>query len=158
MEIRKARKEDLEDVCRLGLMLLKHHSGFRRYYSVISDSKKRKGIQMRYFTKELKKRNSLFLVLSGGGRILGYSIAKIEKNPPLLKEKRYGSFAEVFIEEAFRGRGFGTKLARMSKEWLKTRGIARMAVDFDASNQEAEKYYRRMGFVPFQNRYEKHIR
>lgn len=158
MKIRKAKKDDLNQICELGYRLLKFHCRFRRYYTPISDAKERKKGQMRYFTKELKKRNSLFLVLDDDGKVAGYSIARIEKDPPVLKDRLHGNFAEIFIDDDYQGRGHGSQLIRMSLDWFRKRGVKRAIVDYDASNQCAEGFYRKAGFRPFQNRLEAYLK
>lgn len=158
MEVRKAKKEDIPTIIDLGHELLKHHHRYRRYYEPLSDSKEREKAQKTYYEKMLKARNSLFLVVEDACEVVGYSISKIEKNPPVLKEKSYGSLGEIYIDYDYRGKGLGTMLVRESMKWLKKRGIKRVIVDYDAKNKWAENLYRKAGFRPFQNKYEVYLK
>ncbi|MBU0532191.1 GNAT family N-acetyltransferase, partial [Candidatus Micrarchaeota archaeon] len=143
MKIRKAKKDDIGAICELGYKLLKCHCQFRKYYTPISNSKKRKKIQKKYFSDQLNKRNSLFLVLEDNGKVVGYSIAKIEKDPPILAEPKKGNFAEIYIDTGCRGRGGGRQLLKQTMKWFKRRKIKRVIVDYDAKNLEGEKFYKR---------------
>lgn len=154
MEIRRAKKEDLEEIFRLGFKLLKYHTKYNDYYRPVKNLKEFKSGQRKYFTEQLKKRNSLFLVLDDGGKLAGYSIAKITKNPPVLKDKIRGEFAEIFIDEKYRGKGWGKKLLETSLAWLKKKKIRQIIVKYDAKNGWAENLYKQAGFRPFQNEYE----
>jgi ribosomal protein S18 acetylase RimI-like enzyme len=158
MKIRKAKKDDLDEICVLGLKLLKHHMRFRKYYTPIKDSKKRKKIQKKYFSDEIKKRNSLFLVLVSDGNIVGYSIAKIGKDPNIIAESVRGDLAEIYVDKEHRDQGWGTKLLQESLRWFKSRKIKRLIVKYDVKNKWAEKVYTKAGFRPFQNEYEKYLK
>jgi len=154
MEIRKAKKTDLEGIFELGFKLLKYHTQYNDYYKPVKSKKEFKKGQKKYFTEQLKKRNSLFLVLDDDGKLAGYSIAKITKNPPVLKEKRRGEFAEIFIDDKYRGKNWGKKLLETSLAWLKKKKIHQVVVKYDAKNGWAENLYKKAGFHPFQNEYE----
>lgn len=158
MKIRKAKKEDIPAVVELGHELLKHHHRYREYYEPVSNSKEREKAQRKYYEKMLKARNSLFLVAEDVGEVVGYSITKIEKNPPVLKEKLYGNFGEIYIDYDYRGKELGTMLVEESMRWLKKKKINRVIVDYDAKNKWAENLYRKAGFTPFQNKYEVYLK
>jgi GNAT superfamily N-acetyltransferase len=154
MEIRRAKKADLEEIFRLGYKLLKYHTQYNVYYRPVKNLREFKKGQRKYFTGQLKKRNSLFLVLDNDGKLAGYSIAKITKNPPVLKDKIRGEFAEIFIDEKYRGKGWGKKLLETSLAWLGKKKIRQIIVKYDAKNGWAENLYTQAGFRPFQNEYE----
>ncbi len=154
MEIRKAKKSDLEEIFALGFKLLKYHTQYNDYYQPVKNLKEFKKGQRKYFTEQLKKRNSYFLVLDDDGKIVGYSIAKVTANPPVLKDKMRGEFAEIFIDEKYRGKNWGNKLLEQSLAWLSKKKIRQIIVKYDAKNDWAENLYKQAGFHPFQNEYE----
>ncbi|MBU0527793.1 GNAT family N-acetyltransferase [Candidatus Micrarchaeota archaeon] len=154
MEIRKAKKSDLEEIFALGFKLLKYHMQYNDYYKPVKSKKEFKSGQKKYFTEQLQKRNSLFLVLDDDGKLAGYSIAKVTANPPVLREKKRGEFAEIFIDEKYRGKGWGSKMLEYSLAWLSKKKIRQIVVKYDAKNQWAENLYKDAGFSPFQNEYE----
>lgn len=154
MEIRRAKGPDLDQIFTLGYKLLEYHTRYNEYYRPVRLKKEFRKGQRKYFTEQLKKRNSLFLVLEDEGKLVGYSIAKITANPPVLKERRRGEFGEIFIDERYRGQKWGRKLLEVSLEWLKKRKIRQVVVKYDAKNIWAENLYKKAGFRPFQNEYE----
>lgn len=158
MKIRKAKESDLDQLCELGYKLLMHHSRYRKYYLPVSDDKKRIRLQKKYYKSEMKSRNTFFLVIDDGGRLAGYSIAKIEKDPPVLENRIKGNFAEIFIDKKYQGRGWGTKLLEKSLEWFRKRKVGRAIVAYDAKNQGAEDFYKKTDFKPFQNQYEIYLK
>jgi len=158
MKIRRAKESDIEQICELGFKLLKYHTKFRKYYHPIKDSTKRKRLQRKYFRTEMKRRNGLFLVIDDEGKIAGYSISKIEKDPPILLNYLKGTFAEIFVEEEYRNQGWGTKLLQTSLDWFKKKKIKRAIVAYDAKNKKGENFYKGAGFGPFQNQYEVYLK
>ncbi|MBD3210766.1 GNAT family N-acetyltransferase [Candidatus Micrarchaeota archaeon] len=158
MKIRKARERDLDRLCELGYKLLKHHMKFRKYYTPVSEGKKRTRMQKKYYKEHIKKRSCLFLVLEQDDNAVGYSIAKIEKSPPVLNEKEYGNFAEIYVDRGYRNKGWGRKLLEKSLGWFRRRGVKRSTVKYDAKNPEGERFYRTAGFRPFQNEYEVYLK
>jgi len=153
MRIRKARISDLDQIVELGYKLLKHHCRYRNYYQTSPNKAERIKHQKKYFRKELKSRNSHFLVAEQHGRLIGYVIGKIVNNPIILKEKKHGDVAEIYVDKAYRGKGLGTKLMKACFEWFKKRKVSRAVVKYDAKNKQAENTYRKSGFRPFQNEY-----
>ncbi len=158
MRIRKAKESDLDRLCELGLNLLRCHSQFRKYYVPVRDAAKRKRLQRNYYKAEMNRRNALFLVIADGDKLGGYSIAKIEKDPPVLLEPLKGNFAEIFIDADYRGKGFGSQLLRRSLEWFRKRKVKRAIVKYDAKNDAAGNFYSDAGFRPFQNEYEVYLK
>lgn len=157
MRIRKARKEDLNTVVELGFELLRHHCRFNRYYTPIENEKKRKRSQKKHYLECIRSRNAFFIVVVDKGKIIGYVIGEIKKNPPVLLEKRHGEIGEIFIQKEYRKEGLGLFLIQEILYWFRKREIERVVVDFDAKNKIARSAYKKMGFKPFKEIYQRQL-
>jgi ribosomal protein S18 acetylase RimI-like enzyme len=157
MKIRKAHKEDLDNVVKLGFALLKHHSKFNTYYIPIRDKNKLREITSKYFLKLMRSRNALFLVAEDDGRIVGHAIGEIKKNPPGLLEEKHGEVGEIFIKKEYRRTGLGKQFIDKILAWLKKKKIKRVVVDFDSKNRIARSAYKKMGFSPFKEIYQMNL-
>jgi ribosomal protein S18 acetylase RimI-like enzyme len=157
MKIRKATKKDLPEIVEISKGLLDYHVQFAKYYAPVKNSKERKKHHRKYFGKMIKARNSKMWV-ADDGKVIGYAIAKIIKNPPVLKEKHHGDITEVYIISKYRGRGIAGKLIKEALSWFKKREIKRVVVIFDTRNKAAKKAYKKAGFRPFQEKHELYLK
>jgi ribosomal protein S18 acetylase RimI-like enzyme len=154
MKIRKAKKEDLDAVVELGYGMLMFHTKFNTYYQPIKDRTKLREITSKYFLKLMRSRNALFLVAEDDGKIVGHAIGEIKKNPTGLLEEKHGEVGEIFIKKEYRRTGLGKQFIDDILDWLKTKKIKRVVVDFDSKNGIARTAYKKMGFSPFKEIYQ----
>ncbi len=62
---------------------------------------------------------------------------------------RYGFIAELAVAAPARGRGAGAALLQAAEEWARARDCAYAALDYNARNERADRFYRqRMGYRP----------
>jgi GNAT superfamily N-acetyltransferase len=59
-----------------------------------------------------------------------------------------GELDSIFVDERFRGRGFGTELIRRALAWLETTGASSKVVTVAYANEKALALYQRFGFHP----------
>jgi diamine N-acetyltransferase len=75
------------------------------------------------------------------GRPVGYCISSITK----LKK---GEIESIFVESAYRSRGFGDELITRSLAWLKENGAKSIVIGVATGNERALKFYARFNFHP----------
>ena len=54
---------------------------------------------------------------------------------------------EVFVDEAYRGRGLGTRALRFAAEQCGKLGVRTLELEVERHNQDAQRLYRARGFV-----------
>lgn len=54
---------------------------------------------------------------------------------------------DLFVGEAFRGRGLATALIHAAEDWCRSRGASRVQLLADYTNEGALKFYDHMGFA-----------
>jgi len=59
---------------------------------------------------------------------------------------RFALLDELYLEEAWRGKGIGAKAIAFAVEWSRARGIAAIRLEVAHTNSRAIELYRRQGF------------
>jgi ribosomal protein S18 acetylase RimI-like enzyme len=76
-----------------------------------------------------------------GDRLVGYAIATVTAD-------RVGEVESLYVEPAFRHRGVGDHLMRLSLAWLDARGADPQTLYVACGNEMVFDFYRRHGFYP----------
>ena len=59
-----------------------------------------------------------------------------------------GEIDSIYVEERYRGHGFGDELIKRSLEWMDKKGVKKKTVRVAVGNQDAMSFYERYGFLP----------
>lgn len=146
IKIRKAKKEDIENIVELNKQLDDFHTKFDKYYKDSSEAAKN-------FKKDLasiiQKRNVKILVIEDNNKMVGYFNAKIEKPKPFFVPEKIGKISDAFIEEKYRKLGLGKKVLDELIEWFKKNKIKHVELSVDVRNEIGIKAWRKFGFKDF---------
>ena len=82
--------------------------------------------------------------------ILGYCLALILENPPVIPWPYYGLISE--ISAAPEGRGIGGALLDSAHAWLRERSIPYVEVSVSVRNAQARRFWRKKGYGEFLER------
>jgi ribosomal protein S18 acetylase RimI-like enzyme len=148
-EIRKARVEDLDRILELWKRFIKHQRdlGIESGEDLLPEMKEKvTGIVLDYFGRTIRSRNGFLIVMEDKGEIVGYLLARIEKDVPVFKNDRIGYISDIYLEERFRKKGLGLKMFGESLRWFKEKGIVNVTLKVLSYNSEACDAYRRWGF------------
>jgi GNAT superfamily N-acetyltransferase len=96
--------------------------------------------------KELGKNKSGLFVALDGSKIIGFALGYIEKKPNRFKFQKLGQFFDLFVEENYRNKGIGEKLAKALLAWYKKQGITYIDI-FAYAKNPSTNLYKRLGFV-----------
>lgn len=119
--IRRMRESDLEDAARLE----------KRYFSVPWTREQ--------LGESLQSGQYLFLVAEEDGQVAGYA--------GLLRVMDEGDITNVVVDEAYRGKGLGTRLMAALLEEGRGCGMKEFTLEVRVSNQRAIRLYESLGFV-----------
>lgn len=119
--IRRMRESDLEDAARLE----------KRYFSVPWTREQ--------LGESLQSGQYLFLVAEENGQVAGYA--------GLLRVMDEGDVTNVVVDEAYRGKGLGTRLMAALLEEGRGCGMKEFTLEVRVSNQRAIRLYESLGFV-----------
>jgi GNAT superfamily N-acetyltransferase len=104
---------------------------------------------IKFIAGHISKETSSVLVAECNGRIVGFCLAFISDNPPVLTTKRYGLFQDLAITADYRRCGIGESLFAETLKWFQGHGIKRMEVRVSVHNELSTAFWRKMGFKPY---------
>ena len=143
--VRRATRDDLDAVGRLGAALLNAHYGFdpRRFMAGGDDAED--GYAW-FLGTQLDRPDSLVLVAEDSGEVVGYLYAGIE--PRNWKELRdeAGFIHDILVDEKSRGAGTARLLMDAALIWFRERGMPRVLLWTAAKNIRAQRLFERLGF------------
>ncbi|HSX08702.1 MAG TPA: GNAT family N-acetyltransferase [Candidatus Saccharimonadales bacterium] len=99
----------------------------------------------------VKKYQGKILLAEDNKKIIGFIIGvtweQSKKNELEIGKHVLGEVVDLFIEEAYRGQGIGTKMLTMMEEYFKEKGCDSMWVSMFAPNKNAHTIYEKFGFA-----------
>lgn len=94
----------------------------------------------------LEDSHTRVLVAEEDGQVVGYVLGVVVDLVPEMFEHESGGFlADIYVEDAFRGRGIGRALVETLAAWFKTHGVEHFEWHVAASNSEALGFWRAIG-------------
>lgn len=149
MEIRKAKLQDLEQVTKFGLVLLKQHADLDPYFTPIETVD---NVYRKFLEGCLNSENKLLLVAEKEGKLMGYAAAEIQKRSFIFKIAENGYINDVYVEEEFRKLGIARMFLTELKNWFNSRNIEYIELSVLASNEVGKKTWAKFGFEAFEIR------
>ncbi|MEW6720569.1 MAG: GNAT family N-acetyltransferase [Thermodesulfobacteriota bacterium] len=134
-EIRFARPDDLPSIVSLLGELFAIEEDF-----LPDPARQRRGAELILGNPEVGR----ILVCETGGRVAGmvsllFTVSTAEGAPAAWLE-------DLVVEPASRGRGMGRELLETAMRFAETKGLARITLLVDRTNEGAKRFYRRQGF------------
>ena len=121
--IRKAVTEDIPSILELWKELMDFNKEYDRIFSRSATG--HEGFA-RLLTSHISSDTSCVFVAEACKDIIGYSLAIIEKYPPLFESKERGLIQNVAVTETYRRRGIGKRLLRKTQNWFSKKGVHRV--------------------------------
>jgi len=145
MEIRIAKKEDLETIQKLLYEEDLYH------YKNDKEENKKPVVGSRpddVVLDNLDTRTSKIFLAIEGNEVAGliWVSIKIREENGVFNKKTYGYINDIGVSKKFRGRGFGKKLLEQSMEWVKEQNVGTLELRVDSFNKPAISLYRSKGF------------
>lgn len=147
MEIRKPNDQDIEQVTKYGLILLKQHSDLDPYFTPL---KTVDVLYRKYLEGFLDSADKLLLVAEKNGKLMGYAAGEIQTRPPLFEITKNGYINDVFVDEEFRKRGIANMFLKELKTWFKSKDIQYIELSVHAKNEIGKKTWAKFGFDAFE--------
>ena len=104
---------------------------------------------IKFITGHMSKEESCVLVAECDDGIVGFCLAFISENPPVLITKRYGLFQDLAITADYRRCGIGESLFAKTLQWFRGHGIKRIEVRVSVHNELSTAFWRKIGFEPY---------
>jgi ribosomal protein S18 acetylase RimI-like enzyme len=143
--IRRATKNDLPALGRLGALLLRTHHQFDPLRFMAPGSHPEEGYAW-FLGTQLSEDDVVVFVAERGSSVVGYVYAGLE--PQSWKELRdaCGFVHDVVVDESGRRGGVATALMDAAINWLRDRGAPRVVLWTAQKNDGAQRLFDRLGF------------
>lgn len=90
------------------------------------------------------------LVAEREGTLKGFVVVRVHDTPdnPLLVKRRRAHVEDMLVTAAARRQGIGRALVEAAAQWSRERGASRVLLTVWQDNDDAEAFYRDLGFGP----------
>lgn len=147
MEIRKAKPQDIEQLTKFGLILLKQHSDLDPYFAPTDAVDK---VYRKFLEGCLYSEDGLVLVAENNGELVGYAAGEIQARSPIFMIDKNGYINDVFVLKEFRKHGIAKKFLIELKEWFESKGIEYVELSVHAANEIGKKTWTKFGFEAYE--------
>jgi GNAT superfamily N-acetyltransferase len=108
----------------------------------------------------LKERDGRIFIAEEHGARVGWAQVHEEDNQIYVvpEERRFGHIAELYVDEAARGRGIGRALIAACEDWARERGLKLVTIGALAGNARAYGLYQASGYAPYVIELRKYLR
>ncbi len=98
-------------------------------------------------------------VAEEGGKVVGYVLGVVvDLLPEMFQQESGGFLADIYVEEAYRGRGIGRGLVEALIEWFRENDLEHFEWHVAASNEAGLAFWEQMGGRPLQIRMRANIK
>ena len=146
IKIRFATEKDVDDIMKLLLQVHRVHSSIRSDIFKVGSTK--------YSADELKgiiadKNSPIVVAVDKDDRVLGYSFLQIVeiKNNRSLVDTKYIYIDDLCVDEGSRGKGIAKSILEEVKNYSKKLGCNSLRLNVWKGNDNALRFYEKMGFV-----------
>mgnify|MGYP001321860143 CR=1 FL=1 len=144
--IRCAFNSDLEAVLQLDQELIRHDLHFD---PTLDPNWSFSEEGMAWFRERISGRDGIVIVAVCEGELVGYLCGGRCEAESFRRTRPMAEVDCMYLREAFRGRGVGEKMMERFREWCSENGVGRIRVVACAGSAGAIRFYRRMGFEPY---------
>src|SRR5579872_1037522 len=145
--IRRATRDDLPTLGRLGAELVRLHHAFDRARFIAPSGDVEDGYAW-FLGTQLDEAEAVIFVAEHAGSVVGYTYAGLE--PMSWKDLRgpAGFIHDVVVVPSARRRGVGARLVEAAADWLEALGAPRVMLGTAEQNQGARRLFQQLGFRP----------
>jgi|WetSurMetagenome_2_1015567.scaffolds.fasta_scaffold76779_2 ribosomal protein S18 acetylase RimI-like enzyme len=145
--VRRAASPDLEDLGRLGALLVQEHHDFDAL-RFLAASNGTPTAYASFLGSQLDDPDVAVLVAEFGNAVIGYAYAVVEGYDYMSLRGPAGILHDLVVDPAHRGRGIGRLLLRAVLSFLRSRDLPRIVLSTAVKNEGAQRLFERVGFRP----------
>lgn len=143
MKIRPATPSDVQVIVDMERKLLRYHALKSKYFKPVPDAEKK---FEKYLRGLIGKKDAAVFVAQSDDKQVGYLIARVFEDPPVLKIRRKGVITDIFVERGYRKRGIGQKLIERALKWFRKQNLQFAELSVYVKNISGKIFWKRMGF------------
>jgi ribosomal protein S18 acetylase RimI-like enzyme len=144
--IRKAAENDFASIIEMPVKLAAHLE--KKYDPTIKEDWFLGNDAKEFYFEFLSNKQKCFFVAEEENKIIGFVVGELVDKTYYWYRKIncFASLDEIFVDEAYRSKGVGTKLMTQFKNWCKEQGADRISVEVSTANIPAALFYQKHAF------------
>lgn len=143
--IRPARRDDVGYIAELWLELVEYHRQLDPALPVPAhdgDERYARSIHNHIDASDV----AVFVAVDNNGRIVGYVYGFIAGLlPDTFVQERAGMLADIYVQLAYRRRGYGQQLYHAIMNWFESQNVRSVEWDVAARNVQGRAFWQKMG-------------
>lgn len=110
-----------------------------------------------WIEQNLRGERAQVFVAEQDGTIVGYLLALILENPPVVPQQFFGYVSEVAVTATARDGGVGQILLNAAHDWFRSKGLSIVEVNISALNPDALRFWKRAGYSDYLHRLRRNL-
>ena len=143
--IRRATRDDLPSIGRLGALLVATHHDFDRKRFIAATRQTAQGYAS-FLGTQLDEPKVAVLVAVKDGHVVGYTYAAVEGHDWMSLRGRAGVLYDIIVDPGRRRHGVGGMLLDATVALLKSLGAPQLVLSTAERNERAQRLFARAGF------------
>jgi ribosomal protein S18 acetylase RimI-like enzyme len=145
--IRRATRDDLPEIGRLGALLVETHHAFdeRRFLAATRGTKDG---YASFLGTQLGEPDSAIFVAALGPEVIGYAYVAVESYDYMVLRGPAGVLHDIIVDPAYRGRGAGRRLLDAALGYVRSRNLSQVVLAAAERNETAQRLFASAGFRP----------
>lgn len=143
--IRRATRDDLPHIGRLGALLVAAHHEFdsRRF---LAATRRTKDAYASYLGSQLDSPSAAVLVAEDNGEVVGYAYVAVESYDYMALRGPAGVLHDIIVDPRRRRGGVGRGLLGAALEFVLARGLSQIVLGTAERNEAAQRFFASAGF------------
>ncbi|MBS3782271.1 MAG: GNAT family N-acetyltransferase [Candidatus Thermoplasmatota archaeon] len=146
LDIRKAKKDDLDEIVKMWYSLASTHQKMMRGYELAEDCREK---WKKFVENGLEKKGMCTFVAEEGNQLVGFLNVVIRERIGIFEETHVGMILDVFIKKDKRGEGIGTQLTERAESWIRKKGVSIAVLTVSPENKKAVKFWEETGYETY---------
>jgi ribosomal protein S18 acetylase RimI-like enzyme len=143
IEISEATVADTADVIRLFGKLHRYNEDLDPRFALADDWEQ---LVATYVQQSDHSGESIWLLARAGVQAIGFVLVEVHYDSPLYKYRRWAEIVGLYVDPEQRGSEAAHLLMQHAYAWAQGHHLAIMQLYVTASNERAQRFYRRQGF------------
>jgi ribosomal protein S18 acetylase RimI-like enzyme len=143
--VRRATRDDLPHIGRLGALLVAAHHKFdsRRF---LAPTGRTKDAYAAYLGSQLEEPDAAVLVADDDGEVIGYAYVALESYDYMALRGPAGVLHDIIVDPECRRGGVGRLLFDAALEFVRSRGLPQIVLGTAKRNEKAQRFFASLGF------------
>jgi ribosomal protein S18 acetylase RimI-like enzyme len=143
--IRRATRDDLKHVGRLGALLVAAHHEFDSRRFLAATDRTKEGYAA-FLGSQLDEPDAAVFVAEVDANVIGYAYVAVESYDYMTLRGPAGLLHDIIVDPERRGHGVGRRLLEAVLAYVQSRGLSQLLLSTAERNEAAQRFFASAGF------------